>query len=135
MERDFLRFVRWFRQSHRRVGEDLVASLGYGDRMFELRGERAIASYRSPAVWQDLHGAFSGIDHRFNCKKHAFAEYGSGARHAVMQNAWRRVKNPPQTMAAKIPDDGATLALGINLDGVADVTKGCARFNHFDTAH
>jgi hypothetical protein len=131
----FLGFVGRFRQSHWRVGKYLVTGLGYGDRMFELRRERPVAGYRGPAVRKDLHGVFASVDHRFDCKKHAFAENGPRARRAVMQNAGRGVKNPPQTMAAKIPNDGATLALGIDLDGVTDITQGRAGFDHLDTAH
>ena len=62
-------------------------------------------------------------------------ENGFCTRLAVVQNIWRGVENAAKAMAAEICDHRHAVALGEGLDGVADVTKSVAGFNHLDALH
>src|SRR5262249_22525328 len=78
--------IRRLVQSLRRQRENLDAGFGHANRMLELRGERAIARHRRPAVGQDLHMRPAEIDHRLDGEEHAGLEHDALAGPADMHD-------------------------------------------------
>ena len=64
--------------------EDLDAVRRHADGVLELRGQRAVARHRGPAVGQHLHVRPAEIDHRLDREEHA------GARARCLRPAGRR---------------------------------------------
>src|SRR5439155_25993951 len=67
-------------------GENLDAGFGYTDTVLELRGGRAVARYRRPAVVQNLHAVAAEIDHRLDGEEHAGLETERVTGTAVMHD-------------------------------------------------
>ena len=67
------------------------------------------------------------IDHRLDGEQHAGLELEPFAGLAVMQNVRPVVEHAAQAVAAEIAHHAAALALGIGLDGGADIAGGGAR--------
>ena len=115
--------------------EDLVTVLGDADRVLELGGERAVLGHGGPAVAEQLHLPAAEIDHRLHREEHAGPKLRAGAGLAVVQHVRRVVEDPPDAVTAEIAHHGATLALGIALDRVADVAQPRAGPHLGDAAH
>src|SRR5689334_12633425 len=94
--------VRRLVESLRRQRENLSAGFGHTNRVLELRGERAVARHRRPAVGQDLHMRPAEIDHRLDGEEHAWLEHDAFAWPADMHDIRLVMKQPAHAVAAKI---------------------------------
>src|SRR3546814_10296185 len=103
--------------------EDLTAVLGDADRVFELGRQRLIASYRGPAVVQQLHRGLAEVDHRLDRHEHAGLEQRPRAWASGVDDFRRVMEQPAEAMAAELAHDAETMRLGMSLDGGADVSQ------------
>src|SRR6202167_1550030 len=72
----------------------------------------------------------AGVDHRCNGEGHAFLEFDSGARFAVMQNLRILVVHPADSVPTILPDHRKIVALGIALDGMSNIAQMGSRLDH-----
>ncbi len=75
------------------------------------------------------------IDHRLDGEQHAGLELEPFAGLAVMQDVRPVVEHAAQAVAAEIAHHAAALALGIGLDGGADIAGGGARLDGGHAPH
>src|SRR4051812_7050328 len=95
--------------------------------MFELGREGAVAGYGRPAILEYLHGRLADVDHRLDREEHSGLQFRPGARAAGVNHFRRVVEQPAEAVAAEIADDSVAVALGIGLDGMADVAEMVSR--------
>src|SRR5690606_40503977 len=88
--------------------------------MFVLRGQRAVAGNRGPAVGENLYVRLAEIDHRLDGENHARTHFRPLILLSVVKNVGGIVEKPSDAMTAEIAHDRATLALGMGLDDGAD---------------
>ncbi len=122
-------------QAGRRVGEHLAALHRHAERVLELRRQRSVARHRRPAVAEDLHVRAAQVDHRLDREEHAGAQRHALAATAVVQDVGLVVEQPAEPVAAEVAHHRAALALGVGLDGGADVAGRRTLAHDGDAAH
>ncbi len=130
-----LAVVRRAIETSGRRRKDFMPVLGHANRMLELGRERTILGDSGPAIGQDFGLVAAGIDHRFDCEEHAFADFRAFAGGAVMQDTRRRMKHLAKAVTAKIPDHREALLFDKTLNGMADIANRGAGPDDFNAAH
>ncbi len=122
-------------QAFRRERENFDAGFRDADRVLELRGERAVARHRRPAVGKHLHVRAAEIDHRLDGEEHAGLEHRALALAADVNDVRLVVEEPADAVAAKIAHDAHVVRLDHRLDGGADVADHSAGADRGDAGH
>ena len=101
--------------------------------MLPLCGQAVVLGDHRPAIRQQTHVGFAGIDHRFDRQRHAFAKLQAGAALAVVQNLRVFMKNLADAVAAVFADDRKAVFLDMFLHGGADIAQAFARAELLNT--
>ena len=76
-----------------------------------------------PAVRQQLHIRFAGVDHRLDGERHSLDEFEASAAFAVVEHLWIFVKHFTNAMPAVFAHHGKAVFFHVLLDGSADIAK------------
>ena len=75
------------------------------------------------------------VDHWLDCENHAGLQQRPGAGPSCMDDFRRVVEQTTQTMPTKFADYAVTVALGMRLDGVANVADAVTGLCRLDAQH
>lgn len=101
--------------------------------MFPLRRQAVILGNNRPTVGQQSDVGFSGIDHRFDCKRHAFFKFEARSAFAVVQHLWLFVKDFADSVSAILAHHRKAVFFDVLLHGRANITEVLARSKLLNT--
>ena len=113
-------------------GQHFIAVAGHSERMLPLGGQASVFGDYRPTIAEQLHVAFTDVDHRLDREGHAFLQPLAGSRSAVVQHLWVFVKDLADAVTAIFPNYRASLLFSMLLDGVADVAEVDAWLDHLN---
>eukprot|EP01132_Coremiostelium_polycephalum_P018763 gene18762-biopygen10162 len=94
--------------------------------MFPLRRQAVVPRHHRPAILQAAHLGAALVEHRLNGKHHAFTQFEPGTGAAEVQDLRVLVHLAANAMPAIFTHHAVAVALGMVLDGVADIPQACA---------
>ena len=103
-----------------------MAAGGDEHSVLPLRRQTVVLGHHGPLVGQFFDGRAACVEHGFDGKGHAFFQFKSRARLAVMHHLRVFVKHQANAVAAVFANHRVAGGLGERLDGVTDVTQAYA---------
>lgn len=112
--------------------QDLRLAVGDEQRVFVVRRQAAVRRDHGPAVVQGTDLVPADVDHRLHGDRHVLLQTRAVAGLAVVRDLGRLVQAGADTMADILAHERIAIALGILLNGVADVGDAVADAGKLD---
>ena len=112
--------------------QDLRLAIRDEQRVFVVRRQTAVRRDHGPAVVKNADFVVSGVDHRLHGNRHVLLQTRAVAGLAVVRDLGRLVQAGADTMADILAHERIAIALGILLNGVADVGDAVADAGKLD---
>ena len=101
--------------------------------MFPLRRQAVVLGHDRPAILQAAHLGTALVEHRFDGKHHAFAQFQPGTGPAEVQHLGFFMHLSADAVAAVFTHHTVAIGLRVALDRMADISQACAGLDLADT--